>query len=169
MRVFLLVGLLGLGTLASAANLSIDFAQTPTFTVDSVNSLTFSSTPPTFTGTFISNSTATGSDNVAIVDPTTGELLDTIAFTFSGVGNMETFNASVVAGIDAGTAPAGYISENATGSSVDITSALFAAGAFPQNITLQETANPLASPEPASLALIGLGLAGLSLRRYVKK
>lgn len=164
--------LLCFGTLANAANMFVDFTKTPTAFNFDANWDTSSSTATTFTGTFLANSTATGSDLVAIVnmnDPT--ELLDTLSLTFStsasgGATGEETFGGSVMTGINGGSPiPAGAIVEDATGSSVDITAALSGHGPFPSNITLQVQAeSPTPTPEPASLVLFGtamLAIAGI--------
>jgi hypothetical protein len=156
----LLAGLVLSATFANAANLSIDFTQTPTaFTADLPNWNSFTSDTTTFFGIFVSGFTASGSDNIAVVDPNTGLLLDTILLSFFDTGcgggclGAEKFGGSVVQGIDSGTAPNGYIVVNATGSPVDITSQL----SLPGSVTIQVTENASSTPEPASLALFGLG------------
>ncbi|MGH9378327.1 MAG: PEP-CTERM sorting domain-containing protein [Terriglobia bacterium] len=172
--------LLCFGTLASAANMFVDFTQTPTAFNFDANWATQSSTATTFTGSFLSTTSENGSDLVAIVNENNpSELLDTLSLNFTtdtsdGQSGNETFSGSVMTGINGGSAiPAGAIVELATGSSVGFTPALFAAGAFPSNITLQEQANSPtnATPEPGSLVLFGTALIGLSLvtrRRLLK-
>ena len=175
MRALLFAGLFCIGTtLASAADLSIDFTQNPTaFNFSAWD--TSSSTTSTFSGTFSAAVAETGSDNVAIVDENTGELLDEITLSFTSDGNdgvpaEETFSGSVIADIDSGTAPVGYIVEDATGSPVDFTADLIAAGPFPSDVALQETEDsPSNAPEPASFVLVGLGLVGVSLARRKTK
>ena len=179
MKTLLLVsGLLCFGMFANAANMFVDFTQTPTAFNFDANWDTHSSTATTFTGSFLANSSENGSDLVAIVNQNNhNELLDTLSLMFStntsnGASGEETFAGSVVTGINGGSAvPAGAIVELATGSSVDITSALTSAGHFPSNITLQEKANSPAVPEPGSLVLVGTALIGLFLvtrRRSIK-
>jgi hypothetical protein len=169
MRGIFLAGFLCFGSLASAASLSVDFTQNPTaFNIDlHWDSFTFATA--SFSGTFLSNNATTGTDTVAIVDENTGELLDTFDMTFDshghdGTQSEETFGGTLVTGIDSGTAPAGDIPVDATGAPIDITGLI---PDLPANITLFVTENsPSATPEPASLTLIGLGLTGVSLLRY---
>jgi hypothetical protein len=170
MKTLLFAGLFCVGTLASASNLSIDFTQNPTaFNFSGWDTST--STTSTFSGTFFAAAAETGSDNVAVVDENTGELLEEIMLNFTsddndGLPAEETFSGSVIAGIDSGFAPLDYIVEDATGLPVDFTADLIDNGPFPTDVALQETEDsPSDAPEPASFVLVGLGLVGVSLAR----
>jgi hypothetical protein len=171
-KILLIAGLLGLGTLANAANLFIDFTQTPTAFNQDANWDTFSATATSFTGTFGSIVANTGTETIAIIDQNTSMLLDTLTLTFSSGGfdgqpAEETFSGSVVVG--GGPIPVGAIQELATGSSVDFTVDLANAGPFPSNITIEELQNSSAVPEPGSVALLGIGLAcAFAGRRFIK-
>lgn len=173
MKTLIIAGLLGFGSLANAANLFIDFTQTPTAFNNDANWDTFGATATSFSGTFASSVAETGTDVIAIVDQNTNLLLDTLTLNFSSGGNdgllaEETFSGSVVVG--GGPIPLGSIQELATGSAVDFTADLEGAGPFPSNITIQELQNSASAPEPASVAMLGIGLAGLfaARRRYNK-
>lgn len=166
----LLAGLLCIGTVAHAANLSVDFTQNPTaFNADANWEFGFSSTATTFTGQYIvDNLGTTGTSNIAIVDQYTGEVLNELLLNYSWDGSfVETFSGSVVTGLNLPTVPPGFISVLATGTPVELSSAL---ANFPGFLTLQVTANssPAPVPEPATFELFGLGIAGLMFgRRYL--
>jgi len=180
MKITLLAAVFWWASLANAETLSISFTMGPTPLAnapggesDSFITFTPSYSGNTFSFTGIFSSTYTGNItyDFGIVDPASGEMLDTIELVFSNscaaiAAGEECVSGTAVEGVDSLLTP-GYTAVNATGAVNDFSSALDPAIGF----TIAATENPLTgsgstgTPEPGTFGLIGLGAAGLLFKR----
>ena len=168
-----LVCTFGLGT-AQAANLlaTETAADVAIFVPDGnfdVTPFTFTSTGESATGSgaFIANANATGSALVVLTEGVGGANSDWLELIYSGAGGPETVQALWRSDSDPGGLPAlppgvtpEFLAE--TGGVQDVTAllALSAGGNFPSNITVQVQSDAPEVPEPASLALLAVAIAG---------
>ena len=127
-------------------------------------------------GTFTSFTPATGSQAVYVTSGDGLTVIDILKMTFTdtgvsgtGGGTIEGVTASWQASdggaINLGAVPFGGISIAGDGSLQDVTPLLAGQTGFPLGIEVQARDLPTAAPEPVSIALIGVGLAGLGAVR----
>ena len=172
-----LVCTVGLGTAQASNLLAFEVGDVATFVADA----NWDRTPFTFTssgesatgsGAYLAATTATGSALVVLTEPGGGNS-DWLELIYSGPGGLqvETVQALWRSDSDPGGLPAlptgvtpQFLLE--TGGIQDVTALLAASAtasgfAFPSNLTVQVQSDVADVPEPSSLVLLSIGIAGL--------
>jgi len=130
----------------------------------------------TDTGSFFSDATATGAGTLYFTYADDLTVSNILTVSFSGAGGAgtesftETWQSDNNGAISLGTLPHGatFLVDPLT--NFDVTGAVITAsgGVFPSNLSIfavPDTATSAPVPEPASVALLAIGLAGITLMR----